>query len=937
MTRLALFVAVLLIPAALFAAEIEPVRLRCEYRDNPLGIDSKKPRLSWIVVATNSSSRALRQTAYQVRVATTPEKLVSGESDLWDSGRVESDETIQIEYGGKAVGAGEACYWSVRVWDGLGQVSPWGETSTWTVGLFGPWPEQAKWIALDNFGADGKDNTEQLPLLRREFSMAKPFRRAIVSVCGLGFYELFLNGAKIGDHIYDPGWTDYRTTCLYATYDVTAQVRDGKNCLGAMLGNGMYRESGNRYSKFTGSFGEPKLVLRLRIDYTDGTRADIVSDDGWRASLGPITFSSIFGGEDYDARLEQPGWDRPGFDDSGWQRVAMVGGPGGRLTAQSTPPIKVMKTFEASGVTAPKPGVYIYDLGQNFSGRPLVSLRGPAGGKVVITPAEALDENGLASQEGSGGPCYYAYTLKGEGVETWRPQFSYYGFRYLQVEGALPEDQATAGAVAVVKMAGEFTRNSAARVGDFACSNDLMNRIYSLIDWSIGSNLQSVLTDCPHREKLGWLEIAHLMGPSIMDNYDVASTYAKIARDTMESQHPDGMVPTIAPEYDSFPDAFGDSPEWGSAAVLIPWQLYRRYGDRRVLTDSYPTMQRYVDYLASRSRDHIVSYGLGDWGDFPSVKAHMGWAQLTPVSLTDTAIYYQDATIMARVAALLGRGDVAGRYSALADEIRESFNRVFLNTKTNQYVAGMPIVPHEVRNEFNRDLCDENTGRYAFGSQASQAIPLALGLVEPDRVEAVFAHLVADVGKQEYVTAGDVGHRFLLLALEQGGRNDLVYKLHNRTTVPGYGWQIQQGLTSQAEAWDGRAVASLNHCQMGHIQEWFHTQVLGIENGDAVAFKEILIRPQIVGDLRWARGSYDSIRGPIKVDWRRENGELTVRVFIPANTSAMVQVPTTDGDKVRESGRPAAKSAGVTPVGVGAGAVNYKIESGAYVFTSPLD
>ena len=405
----------------------------------------------------------------------------------------------------------------------------------------------------------------------------------------------------------------------------------------------------------------------------------------------------------------------------------------------------------------------------------------------------------------------------------------------------------------MVKIEGQFIRSSSNRVGSFTCSNELFNRIHRLVDWGIASNLQSILTDCPHREKLGWLEIAHLMGPSIMYNYDVAALYAKIVRDTSESQLPNGMVPTTAPEYSLHPGNFRDSPEWGSAAVIIPWQLYWWYGDRRVLTECYPTMTRYADYLTSRAQGHIVAYGLGDWGDFPSVKDAMGWAQLTPISLCDTAIYYYDATILGQIATILDKPNDAKRYAALAEEIRTAFNRAFFNPKTNWYASGTSIVPNEVRTEWNRSLFDPKTNQYTDPSQASQALPLALGLVEPDRIKPVFANLVAEVARHEYVTAGDVGHRFLLRALAQRGRSDLIFKLHNRVTIPGYGWQIAQGGTSLAEAWDGRHCASMNHCQMGHIQEWFHTDLLGIQNDrNSVAFRRIVIRPQIVGDLRWA-------------------------------------------------------------------------------------
>ena len=940
---------------------IRPVRLTCEYRENPVGIDVVQPRLSWVV---ESDERGQRQTAYRVLVASTAELLATDRSDLWDSGRVASSETIQIAYGGGGLEPGRTCWWKVRVWDGGGRASLWSEPASWTMGLFlDGLAEGARWIGAvpdraamaDNPDrlecppeswrqwkaglAESGEQPEPLPLLRREFDVFKTVKRATVAVCGLGHYELRLNGRKVGEDVLDPGWTDYRKTCLYSSYDVTGLIGSGRNCLGVMLGNGMFHERGWRYVKFVGSFGSPQMILRLKVDFTDGTSQVVASDEAWRVVRGPIVFSSIFGGEDYDGRLERPGWDRVGYDDSGWEKVTVVEGPGGRLRAASAPAIRVIETFSPVAVTEAVPGVFVYDLGQNFSGWPKISVRGPSGATVRIVPSEVLDRDGLVDSRGWG--CapgekrhltYFTYTLKGEGIETWHPQFSYYGFRYLQVEGAVPEGKPGGDLPVVVSIEGQFTRSSSDRVGSFVCSNDLMNTIHRLVDWALGSNLQSIITDCPQREKLGWLEIAHLTAPSTMYSYDAAALYAKVAHDTIDAQQPNGMVPTTAPEYSVFSTEFRDTPEWGSAAVVIPWLLYRWYGDRRVLTECYPAMKRYVDYLTSRARDYIVSYGLGDWSDFPNVEEHMGWAQLTPLSVTGTCIYFHDVSILAQAAELLGKPQEARAYAALAEDIRRAFNRALFNPETNLYACGTKVVPHEVRHDYNRALFDPATDRYVGGSQTSQAMPLALGMVDSDRAEAVLANLVAMVEGQRYVTSGDVGHRFLLRALADGGRSDLVFRLHSRTTGFGYGFQIAQGCTALAEAWDGRHCASMNHGMLGHIQEWFHGDVLGIgAAADAVAFDRIVLRPQVVGDLTWARGHYDSIRGRIAVDWRVDGGWLTLAVTIPANTTAAVCVPTTDAAGVREGGIPADQAEGVTPIG----GARYEIASGRYVFTAP--
>ncbi len=580
---------------AALGADLVPAGLRCEYRQNPRGMDVERPGLSWVVEAGDGADRGLRQTAYQVLVASTAEKLAGDEGDLWDSGRVASDQSIEVVYGGKPLGSRMECWWKVRVWDRQDRASAWSEPAVWTMGLLEEKDWSGKWVA--------GDETEKapLPLVRKTFEVSKPVRRATVSICGLGQYELYVNGERVGNREMDPGWTNYRKSCLYTTYDIGRQIRAGGNALGVMLGNGMYHVPGGRYVKFRGSFGPPKVICQLHLEFDDGTTADVGSDGSWRTHAGPITFSCIYGGEDYDARREVPGWASAEFDDSSWQAARVVEGPGGKLVSASQPAIRVVQTMKPVRVSQPTPGVYVYDLGQNFSGRPQITVRGAAGAEVRITPAEIITEEGLANQKASGGPHYYTYTLKGGGPETWHPRFTYYGFRYLQVEGAVPATEAAGEKPVVLELVGQFTRADVERVGAFACSNELFNKIHALVDWSVGSNLQSVLTDCPHREKLGWLEVAHLMAPSIMLNYDTAAFYRKVARDTSESQRENGLVPDIAPEYTVFNGGFVDSPEWGSASVIVPWDLYQWYGDRRTLDRQYETMKRYVDYLSTKA------------------------------------------------------------------------------------------------------------------------------------------------------------------------------------------------------------------------------------------------------------------------------------------------------------------------------------------------
>ncbi len=766
-------------------------------------------------------------------------------------------------------------------------------------------------VGIEPWGTPKVTNTP-LPLFRREFTVDKPIRRARVHVCGLGFYELHVNGRRVGDHVIDPGWTNYRKRCLYATYDVTDRLTRGANALGVLLGNGMYNVTGGRYVKFTGSFGPPKLLLQLQIDYADGTSSRIVTDETWKAAPGPIVFSCIYGGEDYDARLEQPRWDQPGFDDGAWRAAEIAPGPGGTLSAQMAPPIKVMQTIKPVKVNEPRPGVLVYDLGQNFSGWPKIAVKGPTGARVTLTPAELLDDGGLANQRSSGRPCTFTYTLKGRGVETWHPRFTYYGFRYVQVDGAIrpeprpgnPTDKPT-----LLSVEGQFLCNSAETVGRFACSHPLLNRIHEIINWAIRSNMQSVLTDCPHREKLGWLEEAHLMGPSILYNYDVPALYTKVFRDMAEAQLDNGLVPDIAPEYTVFRGGFRDSPEWGSAYVIAPWYVYRTYGDDRVLREHYEGMKRYVAYLGSRAQGNIVNHGLGDWCDIGPKSP--GRSQLTPIALTATAVYYYDVTILQQVAEVLGKAAEVKRHAALAKQIREAFNRKFFKPQTNQY---------------------------ATGSQTSNAMALVLDLVPQEAAPAVLANLVKDVRDHgNHMTAGDVGHRFLLLALANGGRSDVVFDMTRHTDAPSYGHQIRHGATSLTEAWDGRRGLSQNHFMLGHVEEWFYKYLAGIRPDPASSgFERVVIQPHVVGDLTWVKARYRSIRGPIEVHWRRGGGTLTLEVAIPANVTATVHVPTTSPDAVTEGGVQAGKSDAVKFLRAEGGAAVYRIGSGRYCFTAPM-
>jgi hypothetical protein len=901
-------------------------QLRCEYRVNPLGVDVPAPRLSWIMVSTEMGRRGARQTAYRVLVASSAALLVDNHGDLWDSGRVQSDQSNQLEYAGKPLRSSQQVFWKVQIWDEHGDPSPWSNPASWTMGVLDDADWRAEWIsapeavvesppfagihimghALPPPFASAPHPAYPTMLLRREFVVKARLQRAVVHLCGLGQYELTINGRRVSDDLLAPGWTKYDKTLLYDTYDVTPLLLAGTNALGVLLGNGMYNVRGGRYAKFIGSFGALKTIGQLRLEYADGT-VDVVGTDGkWRVHPGPITFSCVYGGEDYDARLEPKGWNQPDFGDTGWEEALVVSGPGGKLRGLScaAPPIHAFESLKPIHINPLRAGTSVYDLGQNVSLIPRIRVKGPAGAVVRITPAELLNSDGTVDRRSSGGgDAYWQYTLAGKGEEEWFPKFFYHGSRYLQVQCTAPPGKSLP---VVDSLEGVVVHSASEAVGEFSCSNELFNRIRTLVRWAQVSNMMSVLTDCPHRERLGWLEQYHLNGPSLRYEFDLAALYSKGMNDMADSQTEDGLVPDIAPEYVQFQKGFRDSPEWGSAFLLCAWQQYEWTGDRELLRRHYAAMQRYVAYLGSRSENFIVSHGLGDWYDLGPKPP--GVAQLTPVPLTATAFYYADAAVLAKVARVLGNANDAGKYEDLARSIGEAFNQRFFDSARDQY---------------------------AQGSQCANSMPLAMGLVGPAHRAAVLNAVVEDVSRHgNALTAGDVGYRYLLRALAEGGRSDVIYAMNNQSAKPGYGFQLKKGATSLTEAWDAARGPSQNHFMLGHIMEWFYHDLAGIGIDPSVpAFKKIVIKPATPGDLSWVKASYNSIYGKIESHWTIAKGKLTLNVTIPPNTTAVVYVPAKAGAQVNESGKLADHALGVKYLRSEEGAAVYEIASGWYSFT----
>lgn len=917
-----LSVLVLFNPRCSKASEISLTleNLTCDDKQNPLGIESAYPSLSWNILANYTG---VKQHAYRILVSDKLDMLQQEKGNVWDSGKINSGRSIRIPYAGDKLIATKKYYWQVKIWDNQGHVSDWSEPACWQMGLIAreDW-KGAHWIAYDELPESqrivpaahlgGKPEWQQLrdtlPLLRRQFAVKKIVKQATIFISGLGHFELHANGKKIGDHFLDPGWTNYDKTALYVSFDLTKELKVGMNTLGVLLGNGFYHVPAERYRKLTGTFGHPKMICRLMLEYQDGTTENIVSDGAWKTAPGPIIFSSIFGGEDYDARREQSGWDLPSFDDTTWKDALLVDGPE-KLNVQISEPLKVMDTFVPVTAKQLKPGTWVYDLGQNFSGIPAISTSGKSGDSIKIIPGEVLDTNGLVNQRPSGSPSYFTYILNGKGTENWQPKFTYYGFRYLQVDGAVAEGTANPDNLPVLKkIRGLHTRNSAKSMGEFHCSNVLFNQIFNLINWSIRSNMASVLTDCPHREKLGWLEVAHLLGGSIRYNYDIASFYRKIIRDMQQSQSTDGLVPNIAPEWVQFDPDFRDSPEWGSSSVILPWYLYKWYGDQEILKESYPMMKRYVDYLGTKADHHILSHGLGDWFDIGENGSGSGYSLNTPQGITGTAMYYYDLGILQQVATLLGKDNDAQHYEKIGEQVKLAFNRTFFNKKTKQY---------------------------GKGSQTANAMAVYMKLVEPSDKDAVVENIVKDIrARNNRLTSGEVGFRYLIDVLEAANRSAIIYEMNNRSDVPGYGYQLAHGATTLMEDWTAIKTLGNNHCMLGHLMKWFYSGLGGIRPAeDAVAFNKIIICPEPVGNVTSAATRFHSPYGEIVCAWKKNIDTFELTIEIPPNTDAMVYLPASMSSAINENGKPVndnriiRKEKGKLAIATGSGKFSYIIKN----------
>ena len=998
-----------------------PQNLRCEYQVSPLGIDVLQPRLSWVV---NDSRRGAVQTAYQILVAGSEEALRKDEGDVWDSGKVKSDQSVHVRYSSTPLESGKRYYWKVRTWDREGQASPYSQVTWWEMGLLNPDDWQAQWVGkieerpdvdrwpwgdwiwhpkergikknvyfryqfvlpagkeiqdalirttADNnftlylneeqvgegsshttiYELDGKPflysgkniiairaantlgdicglvfsvkinfadgstvvinsndswkTTAKLEsgwatlrfeerkwdkakviepyggsmwgkfdetytplrsiLVRKEFAIKKNIKRARAYVTGLGTYIMHLNGQRVGQDVLTPGWTDYPTKVQYQTYDVTSLLNKGENAVGAILGNAWWSGGLGWRGSEVYSEGPLRFYMQLVVDYEDGTSETVITDKDWKTVNSPLLENTIYHGETYDARMEKPGWDKVGFDDSKWETVVVLEPATAALVAQQGPTIQVTEEIKPVEITEPDSGTFVFDLGQNMVGWARLKVRGPEGTKVRMRFAEILKEDGnIYTENLRGARATDTYILKGEGTEIWQPHFTYHGFRYVEVTGypGKPGKDAITGRV---------FHSAAPVIGHFNCSNEIINKVQKNITWGQRGNMHSVPTDCPQRdERLGWMGDAQIFAPTASFNMNMARFFTKWERDIIDCQDDDGAVHDVNP---AIVVAGPAKPGWGDAVVIVPWVVYQYYGDKRIIEESYAGMAAWVEYMKNHSKGYLYEVdGYGDWiAVVPSPKMPIG-----------AAYFYYDAVLLAKMARIIGKEEDARKYEELAVKIARAFNKKFLDKKTYQYEGA---------------------------TQSANLLPLAFGITPEDLTAAVVNNIVKDVKERDnHLSTGFLGTAYLLPILSENGYHDLAYKLASQTTYPSWGYMAEKGATTIWELWnsdtEGPGMNSRNHFALGSVGEWFYGWLGGIRpDPQQPGFKSTIVAPKPVGDLTWAEASLNSLRGLVSTKWEKKEGALNLHVSIPANASAMIHVPTMgkENPTISESGQ----------------------------------
>jgi len=898
--------------------------LKCEYRVNPLGIDVERPRLSWRL---ESDVRGQAQRSYRIYVATSRELLDQNNGDLWDSGQVESNQTIHVPYAGRPLRSGERAYWKVEVQPTLidRDSAAVSKPAWWEAAIVDADGWQAKWIN------DGRENpteeadhfkTDPAPLFRRAFELSSPVRRARLYISGLGYYDAWINGQPVGDHELDPGWTDYSDRVYYSTYDVTDLLKsgDGMHCIAASVGNGWYnllplKMWGRRNLRGTLICGRPRLIAQLEIELADGTRQTIATDRTWKVTQGPMQRNSVFLGEVYDAQKEIKGWNLAQHDDSAWTQATIATEPVGPLQAQPLEPIRVTDRFKPVAITEPEPGVFIYDMGQNFGGRIRLKIDQPAGTQINLRYGELLAEDGTLNPRTSAcgqikgrpkldesgrelgvwDPVYPSsawqgdsYIAAGREEEVYEPRFTFHAFRYVELTGYK-------GRPTLDMVEGQRMNSDVQSAGQFSTSNELLNDIQEICRRTFLSNIFSVQSDCPHRERFGYGGDLVNTCDALILNYDMVNFYTKATWDWHDAALPDGMLTDTAPFVGIQYCGVG----WAMAHPMLQEKLYQYYGNRRLVEEQYETASRWLDLVRAQFPEHIVTQGLSD---------HEG-LEPKPAPQMVTPLYCESARMLSRLAKLLGKEEDAQRYAQLSEAIRKAWCEKFV---------------------------DGETGVVSPGTQASHAFALYLDMLPKELQDAALEYLIEDikVKREGHFATGIFGTKYALDQLSRRSRTDVAYDVVTNRDFPGWGYMLDNGATTLWEHWAmSDNTFSHNHPMFGSVSQWFFNWLAGIQPADdAAGFDRIVLCPQLVEDLDWVKCSYDSIRGPIVSNWKRQDGEVVLEIEIPVGATASLCLPADSPDRISEGAGPASEAQGVQFVSAKDGTVVYRVSSGRYRF-----
>ncbi|MBW6535311.1 MAG: glycoside hydrolase family 78 protein [Mariniphaga sp.] len=875
------------------SAQVKVTNLKCEHLQNPIGLDEPQPRFTWQL---DSEQPGFLQNAFQLVVGTDEKEVASGKGNIWQSGTVNSS-VIPAIYNGPELQPFTRYFWSVRVEDENGNWSDWSEVSFFETGMMDMANWKGKWIT------DTHDyNVKPAPYFRKEFSAGKKIALARVYIAVAGLYELSINGERIGDHRLDPTYTRFDRRNLYVTYDVTENLQQGENAVGVLLGNGWYNHQSTAVWFFDQApwRARPKFCLDLRITYSDGSVETISTGQDWQTAHSPVIFNSIYTAEHYDARLEQPGWDKPGFEADGWRNASNTGAPSQNIVAQALHPIRNVTEIPAVEMKKQGERTWLFDFGRNMAGVTKMKVSGTEGTTIRLKHVERLDSTGRADM--SNIDVHYRPTddsdpfqtdifiLSGNGEDEFMPRFNYKGFQYVEVTSDKPLELTKDNLTAY------FMHSDVPPVGKIHSSNSTLNKIWEAANASYLSNLFGFPTDCPQREKNGWTGDAHIAIETGLYNYEGITVYEKWLDDHRDEQQPNGVIPAIIPT-SGWGYHWANGPDWTSTIAIIPWNIYLFYGDSRILEQNYDNIKRYVDYIDENYPSGITDWGLGDWVPVKSV---------TPKEFTSSAYYFVDATILSKAAKLLGKTKDAEKYTALADKIKTAVNEKYL---------------------------DRKAGMYGSGLQTELSVALHWGLVPDELISKVAENLAKRVeADNKHIDVGLLGTKTILNALSENGYPELAYEVASQETFPSWGWWIVNGATTFYENWplDASRDISMNHIMFGEINAWYYKALGGIFPDETrPGFKNVILKPNFVPGLEQFEATHEGPYGTIVSSWKKQRRSVEYTVEIPANSTATLVL---DAGKIRESGKPLDKNELIEIAESKNGKVVLKLKSGNYSF-----